>query len=114
MNQYSEINNILCEKASVRKDKIINAAIYAPDYNLLKLRELLMTKGKVYLELEDKKAYIATIKGGFLNLNHATVAVMLNGDYLLIASYAEEGLINQHTSEGVLNELRESVEQRRK
>jgi len=45
-----------------------------------------------------------------LKKNPAITAFQLENDFLQIAISAKEGLINQHTSEGVAYEIRKSLE----
>ncbi len=112
MDQYTEINNLLSKYAEIKSEKIINDSIYASGYSCQDLRDLLETIGSLHVELLERKTYIATIKGGFRNCNYATLAIGLEDDYVIVGAYADEGIINQHTSEDALRKLRRAIENR--
>lgn len=102
----SKLNEYLYEKIlDIEQDAIHNVQFKVTNLKLLKLRDILMVAGTIYVEDIDNKIYIASLKGGFLNKNTAVVAFCLDGDYLQTAIYAKEGLIKQHTYEDIVNEI---------
>ena len=77
----------------------------------MKLRDILITIGKVHLEDIPNNIYVAMIPGGFAKKNYAIAIFKLLEQELDLAVYAEEGIINQHTSKGVINEFTKCIEQ---
>ena len=67
------------------------------------LRTRLFMIGTIQFEDQEKRVFLANIKGGFFNLNTALVGIQLNGSLLYISLYSQEGVISQHTNEGVIN-----------
>ena len=106
---YSALNNKLCAITIVNTQKIINETIPVNNFSFMRLRDVLIKTGKILSEDFDHQVYIASIKGGFAKRNNATVAFQLLEDKIVIAAYADEGLINQHTCEGVINEFKRTI-----
>lgn len=111
MENYIELNQILKNTAPVIEHKIINQNIKVMDLSVLKLRDILQRIGKIQKELLEDNVYVAIIPGGFFKKNYAVIAIKLCDNELLVSAYADEGLINQHTCEGAINELRRNIKQ---
>ena len=103
---FKELNEILTNEANVKKRKIKNTTINVTGLNFLKLRDVIMSIGKIYCEDLEKQVYVANIGGGISKKNPALMAFCLEDEQLQISMYAKEGLIKQHTCEGVINELK--------
>lgn len=110
MEKYSSLNRVLMEAAPVEEKKIVNQAIPVDGLSITKLRDILIKIGKIQREFLEDKIYVGIIPGGFLKKNYAVVALQLYEDEIIIAAYAEEGFIEQHTCEGALNELRRNIQ----
>ena len=108
--EFIELNNILAEYTDVEQDKIQNYTISVNGLYFLKLRDTLIKLGKIYSEDIEKQVYVASINGGFAKKNPATLAISLEEYYLRISIFSNEGIFNQHTSEGVINELKKALE----
>lgn len=108
---YSSINKKLIDVCGAKEKKIVNDTFAVVGLTLLKLRDILVRMGKIHLEDSENSIYVAIIPGGFAKRNYATVVLQLNEDNVKIAAYADEGIIKQHTSEGVINEFRKCIEQ---
>lgn len=107
--EFLELNQILMTTADVNADKIQNYSIPIEGLSFLKLRDTLMESGKICVEDTEKQVYVASIKGGVSKRNTAVLAVSLTKYSLLVSIYSKEGLINQHTSEGVVNGLKRAL-----
>lgn len=105
-----ELNQLLFEKSGIRNCEINNHSWLMNELQFIKLRDVLIAKGKILYEDLNKQVYVATIKGGWFKLNSAVAALHLSDNMLQIAICADEGLFDQHTSEGVLHELEKSLE----
>ena len=111
MEKYIELNQILKNTAPVVEQKILNLSISVMDLSILKLRDILQRIGRIQKELLEDNTYVVVIPGGFFKKNYAVIAIKLCDNELLMAAYADEGLINQHTCEGTINELRRNIKQ---
>ena len=93
--------NCYCKDSAIRTDEIPIRGM-----TILRLRDTILVNGwRILLEDLERQVYITSIKGGFLRMNKADVALHLCDKQLRIALYAREGILNQHTSEDVLNEI---------
>ncbi len=105
--EYKELNAVLKENiASVAEKKIRNYTLSANGLTFSQLRDALIVMGRILLEDTKTHIYVARVNGGFLKKNSAYLALYLDNDSLLISAYAKEGIINQHTCEGAINELK--------
>ena len=111
LNNYDSINQKLIDVCGAKDNKIVNDSLVVSGLSFMKLRDVLFRIGKIHLEDTSNNIYIAIIPGGFLKMNYAIVVFNLLEDKLKIAAYAEEGLINQHTIEGVLNDFKKNIEE---
>lgn len=75
------------------------------------LAEALIKSGKVLEQSDDEKSYIAVVKAGVANMNHAFLALKLDKESISVVAVAKEGIIKQRTSkraiEKVMQNLRE-------
>ena len=108
---YSAINKKLIDICGAREKRIVNESFGVTGLTFIKLRDTLVRMGKIHLEDSENSIYVAIIPGGFAKRNYATVVFELQEGSVKIAAYADEGIINQHTSEGVINEFRKCIEQ---
>ena len=104
------LNEILLSKVVVNNHEVIDSEWEVEGLSFLKLRDILIVKGKVLFEDLDQQVYVAAIRGGWLKLNTSYLAFHLCNEKLQIAAIADEGVFKQHTSEGALNELRKSLD----
>lgn len=105
-----ELNHILIANCDVKQSGIQNDTLTVGELSFLKLRDMIIADlGKIVLEDTERQVYIASIKGGFLHRNTAAAAFHLDQNLLQIAVYANEGLINQHTCEDVINEIKRKL-----
>lgn len=111
MEEFSYVNRILADNAPIDEWKIINQAIPVENLSLSKIRDVLLKIGKIQREYLAEQCYVAIIPGGFFKKNYAVVSIELRDNILFLAAYADEGIIKQHTCEGVINELRRNIQQ---
>ena len=109
MDTYERINHVLSNACGAKREKIINRAYSVNGFSLIRLRDALMKMGRIHSEDLENHTYVAVLPGGIRKRNRAVVAFELSEKKLLIAAYAEEGLIKQHTVEGVINEFEDSI-----
>lgn len=76
----------------------------------MKLRDILIGIGKIYFEDLEKQVYVANIGGGIRNKNSVLTALCLEKEQLKISMYAREGIITQHSCEGVIDELKKLLQ----
>lgn len=107
---FQELNNMLCEAANITKDKIQNVELTVNGLSFLKLRDAIIRIGRIHSEDIERQIYIASVGGGFLKKNTAVVVLHLNSKSLQISLYAKEGIINQHTCEDVIDEIKGSLQ----
>lgn len=106
---YSKLNNVLLKTFDISEDTIENYSLEVNNLPFLKLRDILMKLGTIYLEDFENQIYVATIKGGFFKMNNAHTAIQLDENCLKLSISAKEGLLNQHTIEGAINELKNNI-----
>lgn len=111
MDTNSNVIDVLSKVTSIKKDKVICCTIKVSNMTLIRLRDVLTEIGKIYKEILDRQTYVAVISGGFFKKNHAVMSIELLDDELNIAVYADEGIINQHTCEGAINEFRRAIKE---
>ncbi len=111
MDEYRLVNNLLIDACDAKEQKIINKTYKVENLNMQKIADVLIKQGKVYREDLEKNTYVASIPGGIAKKHYAVVALELQDHILKIGAFAEEGIINQHTSEGVLDEFEESIKE---
>jgi hypothetical protein len=111
MEQYNKVNDVLINTTPVKNEKIVNRSFQVEGLTIERIRDILMQLGKIQKEMLQENIYVTVINGGVLKKNRAIVVLQLSGDEIYIAAYADEGIINQHTSEGVINEIGEHIKQ---
>ena len=106
-----QLNELLSKKCDVPIQSVKNYSFNTNKLPFLKLRDIIISQlGTILYEDTCNQAYIAAIRGGFLNKNTAMVAFHLLENQLNIAAYAREGIINQHTSEDVIHEIQKVLQ----
>jgi len=105
MSEYIKVNNLLTEKFRIPENKIINQTLDVKDFDFKRLHGILLALGGIVFESEDESICLANVKSGFFNMNDAILAVQLIDNKLFVASFAEEGIINQRTAERAIEEL---------
>lgn len=104
----------LKENITVVEDNIEIKKYGAKGLTFLKLRDALITIGRIIEEDEEHKVYVAAIKAGLADMNTAYIAAGIEGDALELAVYAKEGLINQHTGDKAVEKLTNVLENKKK
>lgn len=79
-------------------------------FPVLKLRDCLMSCGRILEEDLDRKVYVAEVKAGWHNLACAFVVVAIGDDKLQLWGYAKEGLLKQNIADGALNKIVNLIE----
>ena len=103
--EYENINRKLVDVCGANEKKIVNRYYRVELLSYNDLGNILLTIGNIHITNEEEGVYVATINGGVMKKNYATVVIELQDEKIRIAVYADEGIINQHTSEGVINEF---------
>lgn len=110
-DKYRQINEKLINVCDAKEKKIMNKSFFISGLSMIKLRDILVEIGKIHAEDIQNGTYVAVIPGGFAKKNYAVTVFELSETEIKIAAYADEGIINQHTSEGVINEFTKRIEQ---
>ena len=104
------LNQLLSQKCELKVGRIQNVTWNVDKLKILKIRDtILLLNGVIIYEDLDHQIYISNMKGGFLRKNTAHTAFCLENSKLHIAIYANEGMINQHTCEDVINEIKKAL-----
>ena len=106
---YNKLNSILSDCADVKLDKIKNETVKADNLPLIQLRNIFIENGVIHYEDLQNNIYVAVVKGGLGGRNPAWVAAYCGTDCVLLSVYAREGLINQHTSDSVIEKIRTEI-----
>lgn len=102
----NKLIEILNKHIKTKAEKIVFYMERIQNIKFTKLRDsVYFLNGNILEEDLENHIYVASIKGGMFNSNYAYVVMQLENDELSVAIYAVEGLINQHTSENVLEKL---------
>lgn len=101
---------ILNKYVPVKEKDIFESKIDFQGKNIMNLRDALIELGTVLEEDCDNQIYVATIPSGIANKNEATVLFNLHENELEIISYAKEGLINQHSAEKAVANLKKYMQ----
>lgn len=109
MNRYDVVSSSLKEWIGNEHRPLQNDCLEEIEFPLLALRDILFCLGQIRFEDLERQIYIADIKGGFLKMNTATVAVQVTTNAILFAASAAEGIIYQHTSEDAINEVKKAI-----
>lgn len=110
MNKYERVVEVLCKATLVKKSKIVYKSFEVNEITIMRIRDILMTMGRIQEERLDEKIYTAVIPGGFFHKNYAVVTLQLVEDEILLVAYADEGLIKQNTCGGVIDEIGKKLE----
>ena len=107
---YKSLNNELISTFEVKENKIVNETFKVKQMGFLQLRDILLGLGRIYKEDFESNIYTVIINGGFRKKNKTISMFKLTEEGISVAMYAKEGLINQHTCEGVMDEFRRRIE----
>ncbi|KEY47148.1 hypothetical protein ACVRXT_04560 [Streptococcus lutetiensis] len=99
----------LKEYISVKENRVVEKETPISNISFALMRDRLVGKGRILEENLNIPYYIIDVKSGFLNKNSAIVFIKWNIDKLEIYAYANEGLINQHTADEVVEYLVEKI-----
>jgi hypothetical protein len=111
MEEYKAINKKLMDVCRVERQNIFNIKYETNGLSLVKLRDILIRMGRIHSEDFDNSCYVAVIPGGIAKKNYAIIVLELQKDILRIAAYADEGIIYQHTCEGIIDEIEKNIRQ---
>ena len=101
-----QLNDIMMSTFDIDVSKVCSYSFKVNGLTYKKLRDCLYILGKIVYESEKEQIYLTNIKGGFFHLNIVIAGFQLTNTTLYISLYAREGIIEQHTNEGVINEIR--------
>lgn len=93
----------------VNENGIIYEEMITQNLSFQNLRDKLIGLGKILEEDDNAKIYVIAIMAGVGNANSAVVAMKLADDKLLIAGYAKEGFINQHTANQAIDKVMKKI-----
>lgn len=107
---------------NIEYEQVIRDHFSVTKLSYLKLRECILNCGMVLEEIPEEQVLIAVIKAGFFRMNRAILAVHLaedgiekgmeegtEGSEILLAGYANEGLLKQHTVEKAIIRLKKEL-----
>ena len=109
MDEYKNINEALMQICDAKENMIMNETYAVRNLDFRTLAFMLIEIGKIEREDLANNTYVVTIPGGIAKKNYSVVAIELSQDVLKIAAYSNEGIINQHTSEGAINEIKRII-----
>ena len=75
------------------------------DLHYLQLRDGLIALGEIMKENQEEQLYVSVIKTGLFSKNPAAVSAIIDGNKLHVMVYANEGIIDQHTSERAIDQI---------
>lgn len=96
----TDLKALLIEYGCPSPDIIHEGIISECSLSFLQIRDRLYRMGKILFEDTERQIYVAIIRSGFGNMNHAIVAMQLRSNKLMVAGYAKEGLIKSPTRFG--------------
>ena len=105
----SELDQMLIDIFQVNPKNTERHVFKVHNLKILKLRDVLVQIGRISQENLEKQEYVATMGAGFRMANIAYLAMRLEEDRLYISINAKEGIINQHTCKGAINELKKKL-----
>ena len=106
---YEELIKIMDSIAVIEKEKITRKEYVVHNLSFMKLRDVLINCSHILYEDIERNIYIAEIKSGFFKKNAAITAFQLDHNKLKVLIYSKEGLVNQKTTEGVINEIKSQL-----
>ncbi len=109
MDEYKNTNEALMQICDAKEKMILNATFAVNNLDFRKLAFILIEIGKIEREDLKNNIYVVTIPAGIAKKNYSVVAIELSHSLLKIAAYSQEGIINQHTSEGAINEIKKHI-----
>ena len=106
---YDELTFILKKAVKIEERNVQYSHIAVKNLSILKLRDILIECSKILFEDINDSVYVAEFRSGFLKKNSAVAALKLEQNQIIVAVYAKEGILNQRTAEGAINEIREKI-----
>lgn len=106
----TDLKALLIEYGCPSPDIIHEGIISECSLSFLQIRDRLYRMGKILFEDTERQIYVAIIRSGFGNMNHAIVAMQLRSNKLMVAGYAKEGLIKQNIWENAFTKLKSVVQ----
>lgn len=109
--EINQLKELLIANYHAKEDMIQSYEITVSQLSFLKLRDIIISDlGKIDFEDLENQLYIAIIPGGILKKNSGVAVFNLNENLLKIAIYSREGIIQQNTSEDILNEIKKAIQ----
>lgn len=108
-----DLVSLLMEYGCPNSDSAKETVISGCTLSILQIRDRLYVLGKIVYEDLDNQVYVATVRSGYGNMNNAVVAMQLQGDKLLVAGYAKEGIIKQNICERAFQKLADAAHGKR-
>ena len=109
MNESKFLAGLLMQFPNVEENKIECSSISSNGISFIRLCRLLSENGRVLETDSISQSSIVAISAPPTSLNEGVAAVLLHGDILYLATYAQEGLIKQHTAKKIIARLTELV-----
>ncbi len=98
MENYNQLKNKLLLYSNIKENDIKYKCINIDKkITMLRIRDSIVTIGKILEEDLKQQIYVVALKGGIGNLNKAVIAIQLDDKKIKLAGYAPEGLIKQNT-----------------
>ena len=102
-------NKELLEKlglyTSFEEKNIVYKETVPKNMSFSNLRDRLIGLGTIIEEDFHANIYVLIVMAGIKNMNSAIVVIKLTHEKLLFASYAKEGIINQHTANKAIDKV---------
>ena len=89
------------EKCTIHEVEIFDCVI-----SFMQLRDGLYLVGNILQEDRDEQIYVASVKTGFLNMNHVVVAMQLKDNVLFVMGFSKEGIIKQNLCEKAFSTIK--------
>ena len=104
-----DLVSLLMEYGCPNSDSAKETVISGCTLSILQIRDRLYLFGKILYEDLDNQVYVAAVRVGYGNMNSAVVAIQLQGEKLLVAGYAKEGIIKQNICERAFQKLADAA-----
>ena len=109
--KVAKANDLMSSKVSIEKieKQIETVIVEKPGVQILQVRDTLFGTGKIIEENIEKKYYLSTVRVG---LHTAILLARCLEGSVELATWADEGLINQHTAKKALDQFSEVLRNR--
>lgn len=106
---FEKMEKLMEKYRFVKKNMVIRKHWKTHDIKLIKLKFYFINNGIIYFEDTDAQVYVGGIRCGFLKRKTAVAAVHLdrNTEELMLSVYAQEGILDRHVAEVIVNEFHE-------